>query len=166
MGRGLAFVMDAGIALMIFLVILMSIATLWAETYRHVYGIGEMSPLKRRAVDVSELLVKTGGDPINWYELNAVNDSNTYSLGLAREENVLDRLRLDKLNETNKTVINTIFGLAGEGFELTVTHNWTTSPNVRYNITTLNGSAATVYTAERIVLLDGERAALRLRVGR
>jgi hypothetical protein len=164
--RGQAYIADMGVAVFIFMVIVLSILALWAETYRHVFGVGERGPLWRRAVDVSELLVKTNGDPVNWFEKGQVNTSNTYHIGLAKEENVLDKNRLDKLNTTNKTVINTIFGLAGDRFELTVTANWTDNPRLLYNISTFNGNESRVYSVDRIVLYNRDWALLRLQMGR
>jgi hypothetical protein len=165
MDRGATFTLDMIVALFLFMVIVLSVLWLWGEAYRYVYGMGDVRARMRKALDLSDMLVKTSGNPVNWFELDDVTTDNTRSIGLAKEENVLDSNRLDKLNSSNVSIIKTIFGLSKEDFELTVTANWTTTPAVFYNISSLDASSTKVYVVERVALLDDERVQLRLRIG-
>ncbi|MBD3388461.1 MAG: hypothetical protein GF416_05265 [Candidatus Altiarchaeales archaeon] len=165
MKRGAAFTLDMIIAVFLFVVILLGILWLWSETYRQVYYSGDENARFRKSVDVSDILVKSGGTPANWYLNEEVTTANTHSIGLAEEENVLDRVRIDKFNASNTTILRTILGLTRETFEVTITANWTTTPNLLYNVSDFNSSSTKVHVVERIALLDGERVRLKVKVG-
>ena len=159
------FTLDTMVALAIFLAIMLGVLWVWGETYRQIYSSAETHARMRKLLDVTDSLVKTTGDPVNWFEASQVTDANTYQIGLAKDENVLDRNRLNKFNETDMDTLKTVLGLMKEDFELTVIANWTTDPVIQYNVSGLNRSTSRVFVVERVVLLDGDRTLLRLKSG-
>ncbi|MBU2100134.1 hypothetical protein KKB11_02800 [Candidatus Micrarchaeota archaeon] len=56
--------------------------------------------MQEKALNASQALVSTSGDPNTW---ELLSDLNVNSIGLAKERNVLDKTKIDKLIDLNST---------------------------------------------------------------
>jgi hypothetical protein len=164
MKKGMVFTLDLMFSLAVFTVILLVILWVWGETHMHVNQLQERESRRLKAMDVSEVLVKTMGDPEYWEEFDEVDTGNTYSIGLASDENVLDEDKLVKLNNSNYSVVRTIMGFSREDFNITIVRNWSGVEEMLYSIGRSHVNATERSVIRRYALFNNSRVEFRLEV--
>jgi hypothetical protein len=155
------FTLDMIVAIMFFIVIILSMLWVWGEAYRHMVDYRDMKGRQERLAQVATMLVKGGGNPPNWEYSQAVSPSSVKAIGLAREPNVLDEKKLARFMSADERALHEIMGLGSENFSLSVTEGWSTSPRVIYRI----GNATTSnerLIVRRYALFNGSRVELKL----
>lgn len=79
------------------------------------------SEMQEKAINATQVLISTSGEPNSWEKLN---DLNVNSIGLAKERNVLDESKVNKLidlNLDNYQEIKEILGLQKYDFYFKIT---------------------------------------------
>lgn len=123
--KGQISTLDLVIASAVFVGILLSVIYLWSDTVKSISRTSEKSDLDSKVRDVSEALVKTPGDPPDWQKMSAsdINSSTVKSLGLTKEDNILDPEKLNKFGLINYEEARTIMGLSREAYNITITNS-------------------------------------------
>ncbi|MBU2476956.1 hypothetical protein KKG83_05790 [Candidatus Micrarchaeota archaeon] len=109
--------------------------------------------MQEKAFNASQALVSTQGDPNSW---ELLSDLNVNSLGLAKERNVIDEGKLQRLvdlNSTNYQEIKEILGLGKYEFYFRLT---SMQGQTVKEFGTFPGTEEKVIVIERYVLLNGE----------
>jgi hypothetical protein len=159
--RGFVFTLDMTVAVFFFTVIVLTMLWVWSETYRHMNDFNDANARHKRLNDVSSILVKTQGNPLNWHKLPLINPDTVASIGLAKDDNVLDKARLDALAAADYDGLKVIMGLGSEDFRITVSENYSGAPVIRYQVGAAPASAENLVT-RRYALLNGTRVELKL----
>jgi hypothetical protein len=129
---GAVFTIDLVAALFFFMVILLSLSWLWAQTSRHMNEYRQTSARQTRLLSISTMLITTQGNPPDWQN-REVTPENTRALGLVSEDNVLDRSKLVALDGAGYQNLREIMGLGSEDFEITVSGNFNGAPTVYFD---------------------------------
>ncbi len=162
MNKGVVFTLDLIFSLTIFTIIILTILWAWGETHSRVSQFQERESRRIKAVDLSDILITTMGNPEYWEDRDVVNYTNTYSIGLAGDENVLDIDKIVKLNNTNYTFSRMIMGLSREDYNLTIVSNWSGVEVFHYSMGRSPENATERNIVRRYALLNGTRVEVRL----
>jgi len=82
--RGQVFSGELLIAYVVFTLVLIIVVYLWGNTVKDILESEDTYELEKRAVDVSEKLIRTSGSPETW------NRTNVYSVGLVNDSRHLN----------------------------------------------------------------------------
>ncbi len=99
------FTWDTIISLSIFMFILMSILSVGITLNIKVSEVSKKRYMHEKAFDIADVLLRTPGSPPNWYRLAPIDATIVNCLGLASEDNVLDKYKLDKFKELTGTSV-------------------------------------------------------------
>ncbi|MFH0860376.1 MAG: hypothetical protein V1921_04190 [Candidatus Altiarchaeota archaeon] len=159
--KGQISTLDLVLASSIFIGILLISMTTWNDVLMRSYRFENKREINQKAMDVSELLVLTGGDPAYWhlFPIEDVNADNVTSIGLAAEPNFLDRDKIEKMAQVNYDTLRDIMGLSKEDFNITIYN----STNQAVYTMGIGESEATV-VMRRYALLDGDNTRIELRL--
>lgn len=120
------------------------------------------SEMQEKTLNASQALVSTPGDPDSW---ELMNDLNVNSIGIAKERNVLDEKKIDKLidlNQSSYSEIKEILGLGKYDFYFKVTEMNSASEIKFFGV--MPGPETKAVVIERFVLLNGVERKLVLGV--
>ena len=159
--KGQIFTMDLVVAVTVLLFILVISMTSFGLIQNALNEEEFYFEMQEKALNASQALVSTSGDPNTW---ELLSDLNVNSIGLAKERNVLDKTKIDKLidlNSTNYEDIKEILGLAKYNFYFKIT---TINGQTVKEFGTFPGSQNKTIVIERYVLLNGEERKLLLGV--
>jgi len=158
--RGLVFTLDLIISVLAFSLIILSVLWLWESTDYNMRKYLEQSRRLKGLEQASTALVKTPGNPPNW-ESSPVSLSNVKSLGLAGKDNVLDRAKLESLDDADYETTRKLLALGVQDFRLEVTGNITKDPYTAYDIGQDLGTGEEQVII-RYAVLDGQPAKVKL----
>jgi hypothetical protein len=145
--------LDLTLGMVLVLFIMLSAYDVWGSTVSKMDAFQSHKALDDRLRDVSQLLVRTSGDPANWSSTREVDGSRVKSIGFAMSDNVLDYRRIEKAQAMDYDDLKEIMGLGKEELYVTVTELESGDKNVYYRI----GRAPqwTRASANRYALLNG-----------
>lgn len=161
MKKGQISTLDLVIASSIFIGILLLAMTSWNDILLKSYRFENKREIYQKALDVAESLVTFEGSPSDWHLLALADivPNNVSSFGLAKEPNVLDRDKIEKLNQVDYDTARDILGLGREEFNLTI---YNSTNDVVYSMG--NSIQETTALVQRYALLDGYNAKIELRL--
>jgi hypothetical protein len=113
----------------------------------------------------SDSLVLTGGSPGNWSE-TVLGEGNLTSFGLASAPNVIDyakAARMQQISQANYTEVRRALGLSRSSVSIRIFPLGSNEPHYSFGVEPAPN--ATVAVSERVVVLNGSIALLRLSVG-
>ena len=152
--------LDLVIAFILVAFILISVMEVWNNTISKLSVFQSKKTSDNRLLDISELLLKTPGDPVNWYKMGDVNPSTVKTIGFAAEDNILDPARIEKASEVDYDDLKDILGLSKEEIHITVTDLESWNRTTVYEL----GKPAedTALTLSRYALLNDSMVELRI----
>ncbi len=158
--KGQIFTTDLIVAVTVLLFILVVSSTSFGLIQNSLNEEEFYSEMQEKALNASEVLVSTSGDPNSW---ELLSDLNVNSLGIAKERNVLDEEKIDRLVDLNATEYETIKEILG-----------LSKYEFYFKVTEINGSSVKEFgtfpstentvIVERYVLLNGAERKLILGV--
>ena len=162
--KGQISTIDLVIASGIFVSILLSAMFLWNDIVLKINRFEERLLINQKALDVSEMLIKTPGSPSGWYLFQAVdiNSQNVSSVGFVIEDNVLDWERLSALKQISYDESKNLMGLSREEYNITIINVSGSNNKVLYS--TGQMSNATSVLISRYGQLNGSIVRLDLRL--
>jgi len=158
--RGQSSSLDLVIASLLLVLIQIAIAQAWKMAVLRINSYADKKTLDNKLVDVSELLVATGGDPVDWYEKPQINPLTVNTIGFAGEDNVLDYARLDRAKTIGYDDFKEMLGLSKEEFRLTVRDVETPGAGIAYEFG--GEPSGTRASITRYALLNGSVAEVTL----
>ena len=162
---------DIVIALVVFIVILLSSAWFWDMTKEKIHLTETRNDLKLVSRNAVSVLMNTVGDPPNWYNLSNFNDNDVYSLGIGKNRPwIVDEdkaIRLSNLNATNYSLMKRILGIRGASYEFFLNiskYNLSSDSFVNISLSgeSPNATAAHVVRIDRFAVSDYDRAWIKL----
>ena len=144
--------MDLTMAMVLVLFIILSAYEVWGMTVSKLDSFMTRRTLEHKLRDVSELLVRTGGDPTDWSAMTDVDADNVRSIGFAAQDNVLDFQRLEKAQTIDYESLREFLGLGKEDVYVTVTELESGNRRVYYEMG--RQPDGTRVTANRYALLN------------
>ncbi|MFH1055383.1 MAG: hypothetical protein V1744_04745 [Candidatus Altiarchaeota archaeon] len=118
--RGQTSGLDLVVAFMLVVFILVSVWEVWTSAITKLGLFQDKRTLDDRLLDVSELLVKTPGDPQNWHDMGEVNPDTVRSIGFALKDNVLDPAKMQRASTLEYESLRAILGLSKEDVYITI----------------------------------------------
>jgi len=120
--KGQISTIDLVIASGIFISILLSAMFLWNDIVSKINRFEDRGLISQKALDISDMFIKTPGTPNGWYLLSPVdiNSQNVSSVGFAVEDNVLDWERLSMLKQISYDESKNLIGLSKEEYNITI----------------------------------------------
>ena len=112
--RGQTSGVDLAIALLLIIAIMLAIMETWNVAAIQLGRFVELRDINSKLLDISELLVKTPGDPPDWFLMDDVGPHTVNSIGFASKENVLDAARLGKAQDLDYETLRALLGLGRE----------------------------------------------------
>ena len=150
--KGQIFTTDLIVAVTVLLFILVISSTSFGLIQNALNEEEFYSEMQEKALNASEVLVSTSGEPNSW---ELLSELNVNSLGISKERNVLDEEKIDRLIDLNATEYETIkefLGLSKYEFYFKVTEM---NGNSLKEFGTFPSAENTV-VVERYVLLNGQ----------
>lgn len=153
---------DLVIAIGIFLFILFVMVGTWTEISKKIHHYEDRRSVYYKGMDVTDILVKTTGNPAQWERLDTINTSTVPAIGFSSKPNVLDRDKLDEFEKLDYQGMRDLLGLSREDFNLII-----------YNIE--GGNEVQLYSfgnnfnkshvrIDRYAILDGDLSRLSLKL--
>ena len=155
--------MDFLAALVVFTMILLSLLWVWGQVKTDISVQAATAERRERALRISEVLVSSQGKPTYWYTLN-VTTNDVDVLGLAGQDHVLMREKLEAVQEANYSILKSVMGLGREDFTLTVTSNYTGDANTEYEIGESVPENPYQLVYRRLAVLDDKPVEVSLKV--
>ncbi len=91
MKKGQIFTIDFMVSIVVFIIVLITIISTWYFIDLHIKEVESRRDMHSVSLSVSDALVRSGGYPLDW------NSTNVQSIGLAKEEYVLDLQKIISL---------------------------------------------------------------------
>jgi len=113
---------DLVIAMSIFIFILFVMVGTWDEISRKIYHYEDRRSTYYKGLDITDILIKTTGNPTNWDRLDTIDSSTVFAIGFASKPNVLDEDKIEKFESLEYGEMKDILGLSKEDFNLVI-HN-------------------------------------------
>lgn len=154
MNKAQIFSVDFIIGLVIFMPFLLLLSFLWNYSNSQFQETETIIDMREKVVFISDLLIKTGGNPANWTSANVV------SVGLATSNNRISQEKLNELNEISCLEFKNIFDML-YNFYLEV-------KDINENVLFADEKCGNYSKAEKIipvkryVLLDGKLVILKV----
>ncbi|MBN2014242.1 MAG: hypothetical protein JW778_03590 [Candidatus Altiarchaeota archaeon] len=111
---------DLVIAAGIFLFILFVMIGTWGEMTNKINHFEDRRSTYYKGLDITEMLVKTPGNPPNWEQLDTLNPSTVYAVGFSSQPNVLDKDKLERFDTFEYEQMRDLLGLSREDFHLLI----------------------------------------------
>jgi len=121
MKKGQIFSADFILSLFLFLIVISISVLVWQSSRLQIERYERNNEMESIVLSVSNLLVKTPGNPENWEELG-FDEIN--SIGFAESDHILNNEKISKFYNMNSTYENTtgLLGASRYGFYLTITN--------------------------------------------
>lgn len=149
--------LDLILAMLLFLVVVYMVFWANAEAADKIPSYEKSQAYKEKALNVTDVLLKTPGDPADWETLADLNQ--TESIGFVKEANVLDRSKLLRFGDIPEQQARRMLGLTREKYRIEVLESGKNRDRVRYSF----GSATSpIASIERLAILDGEAVKFRV----
>lgn len=164
--RGAILTWDFMIAIMIFVIIILSMLWLWHKVKNDMARYSFRAARREQALRLADQLVSARGRPHYWYLMNITNPK-VNAIGLSGKDHALRRQKLDAFaeqTELNYTETKNILGLGREDYNVTITQDWDTSPVVLYSIGRNRENASDELVVRRLAILDNRRVEVLVRL--
>ncbi len=132
--KGQISTIDLTVAFTLVLLILLTTMEVWTLGLTKIFKFNDKRSLDRKALEVSELLIKTPGMPAEWQTLDSIDARYVSTIGFAKRDNILDASKLEKAGEITYENLTKILGLTKEDVHITVTDIQNSSLPVLYEI--------------------------------
>lgn len=142
-------------SMMLFLAVILMFVWAWGETQESVWGYETTQGYRDKALDLTDVLLHTGGTPRSWEMLDEVTTADVMSIGLVSENCVLDPYKLDRFDEMDYDDARRILGLGKEGFYIKILG----PDRALYRI---GENRDAISSVERPAILNGEIVTFRL----
>lgn len=144
--------------LMLFIITWNFLAIRWSN-------IQSYDELWSASLSATDALVITPGQPVNWEDVQMLNDSNVVTFGLANSRNVIDNNKLSRFadfTQSNYSIVKSKLGLVRYDFFINVTSMG--KETSYYQIGSKGSSVNEAVVFERLMLLNGSIVNLRMEV--
>ncbi len=152
--------LDLIVASMIIVFIMMSAMEVWNTTILQINKFNSKKDVDNKLLNAAEMLVKTPGDPVDWHEKQDINAQTVNTIGLAKDDNVLDTERLERLSSIEYEQMKQMIGLSKEEFYLTIKDLESPDKTILYEAGT--PTQGTRVSATRYALLNDTLVELKL----
>jgi len=88
--KGQISTIDLTVAFTLVLLILLTTMEVWTLGLTKIFKFNDKRSLDRKALEVSELLIKTPGMPAEWQTLDSIDARYVSTIGFAKRDNILD----------------------------------------------------------------------------
>lgn len=155
--KGQLSTLDLVASMLLFMVVVSM--SLWAqgETNNTLWNYEDLQAYRDKALDITDILLKTGGTPSDWESLLNLTE-NVTALGLVSEPSVLDTQKLARFSDIPYAVSKRLLGLAKEGYYIEIT-DIADEPIYSFGVDRTAFSAA-----ERPALLGNEIVKFKIRL--
>lgn len=154
--RAQLFTWDTIISLSIFMFILMSILSVGITLNIKVSEVSKKRYMHEKAFDIADVLLRTPGSPPNWYRLASIDATTVNCLGLASEDNVLDKYKLDKFKELTEptATCDDVRKMLGVGAFTIEIEDMNSPPLSIYSFKCITGLTGETITTDETIIVE------------